>query len=238
MRIYPAIDIKNGECVRLSQGRFDDVTVFYKDPVEVAKMWEGAGAEFLHIVDLDGAADGFSKNFDVVASIVKSVNIPVQIGGGIRTANTIESYIQNGINRVILGTAAIKDIDFTKAAIEKYGDKIVIGIDAKDGFAAVEGWMEVSDRSAVDFAKQVERWGAKTIIYTDISKDGMLSGPNFEAMEQMANSVSCDVIASGGVSSIEDIEKLKTCGVEGAIVGKALYVNKINISEAIIAGRC
>ena len=233
MIIYPAIDMKDGNCVRLRQGKFDDVTVFCDDPLEVAKKWERLGAEFIHLVDLDGARGGKSENSKKVIEIAKNVKVPVQIGGGIRNIETVKYYIENGVSRVILGTAAIKDIKFTKMALLEYGDKIAIGIDAKDGFVAVEGWEEVSSIKAIEFAKKMCDLGVSTIIYTDIATDGMMQGPNATAMGEMVNAVTCNVIASGGVSNILDIEKLKNKGVSGAIIGKALYINNIDLKEAI-----
>ena len=237
MIIYPAIDIKDGKCVRLRQGNFNDVTVFGENPAEIAKSYEENGAEFIHVVDLDGARSGEYINFQTIKSITESVSVPVQVGGGIRSLAVIEEYIKIGVSRLILGTAAVNNREFVTEAILKYGDKIAIGIDAKDGFVAIDGWETLSEKTAVSFAKEMEKIGAKTIIYTDISTDGMLMGPNVAAMDEMAESVSCDIIASGGVSTTNDVRALCKTKVSGAIIGKALYMGNIDLKEAITAGK-
>lgn len=233
MRIYPAIDIKDGQCVRLLRGSFDDVTVYGNNPAEMAVKWESEGGEFIHVVDLDGALKGHGVNADAIKKICESVNVPVQTGGGIRTMEDIEKKFSCGINRVIIGTKAVSDSDFVKKAVEKYGDRIVIGIDAKDGMVAIEGWEKTSEWKAVDFAKKMEEIGVKTIVYTDIATDGTLQGPNVEAMKEMAESVNVDIIASGGVGNIEHIKALIPTGVEGVIVGRALYTNSVDLKEAV-----
>lgn len=232
MIIYPAIDIKDEKCVRLTQGRFDDVTVYGDDPVKIAKKWESLGAEYLHTVDLDGAR-GTKSNRHIIKKIASSLNIPVQTGGGIRQIADIDELISGGIERVILGTAALRSDDFLRQAIKKYGDKIAVGIDAKCGRVAVSGWEEISDTDAVEFAKHVTEIGVKTIIYTDIDTDGMLGGPNVAAMKTMAESVDAAIIASGGIGKSEDIIKLKNTGVAGAIVGKALYSGNVSLEEVL-----
>ena len=233
MRLYPAIDIIGGQCVRLSQGDYEKKTTYAENPVEVAKKWESLGGEFLHLVDLDGAKTGDMPNFDLICSIAREVNIPVEIGGGIRNMDAVSRYLEHGVHRVILGTAAIRNPEFVKEAVEKYGDRIVVGIDAKDGMVAVSGWEEVSSMSALELAKQMESIGVQTIIYTDIATDGMLQGPNVSAMQEMADAVSMDVVASGGVSSLQDLEVLSRTGVEGAIVGKALYTGHMELPDAV-----
>lgn len=233
MRIYPAIDIKDGKCVRLLQGRFSDVTVYGDSPAEMAKKWEMLGGEFIHVVDLDGALQGCGVNADAIKKICESVNVPVQTGGGIRSTEDIEARLSLGINRVIIGTKAVSDSEFVKRAVDKYKEKIVIGIDAKDGMVAVEGWEKTSDFTAVEFAKKMADIGVKTIVYTDIATDGTLAGPNIAAMTEMASSVNADVIASGGVGSIEHIKELIPTGVEGVIVGRALYTGNVDLTEAI-----
>ena len=235
MRIYPAIDIKDGKCVRLYKGRFDDVTVYGDSPAEMAKKWEAQGGEYIHVVDLDGALKGHGVNADKIREICESVSVPVQTGGGIRTVDDIEAKLACGISRVIIGTKAVSDSEFVKRAADKYGGKIVIGIDAKDGMVAVEGWEKTSGFTAVEFAKKMVALGVKTIVYTDIATDGTLSGPNVAAMREMASAVNADIIASGGVGSLDDILSLKDTGVEGVIVGKALYEGKINLTEAVAA---
>lgn len=237
MRIYPAIDIKDGQCVRLLRGSFADVTVYGNSPADMAKKWEALGGEFIHVVDLDGALAGEWVNAEPIGEICKAVNVPVQTGGGIRSMADIEKRLEKGINRVIIGTKAVADEGFVKDAVEKYGDKIVIGIDAKDGMVAVEGWEKTSEYGAVEFAKRMVALGVKTIVYTDIATDGTLAGPNVEAMREMAAAVDADIIASGGIGSIEHIRALKDTGVEGVIVGRALYTEAVELGEAIEVAR-
>lgn len=233
MRIYPAIDIKDGKCVRLFKGRFDDMTVYGDDPSAMAKKWEALGGEYIHVVDLDGALKGHGVNAEVIKKICQSVNVPVQTGGGIRTMEDIEYKLSCGIDRVIIGTKAVTDAEFVKRAVDKYKEKIVIGIDAKDSMVAIEGWEQVSDFTAVEFAKKMESIGVQTIVYTDIATDGTLAGPNVSAMAEMAKAVNIDIIASGGIGSNEHITSLIPTGVEGVIVGKALYTDKVDLSTAI-----
>ncbi len=236
MRIYPAIDIKDGKCVRLLKGQFDKVTVYGNNPAQMAKKWEDEGGEFIHVVDLDGAKHGHGVNAEIITEICKSVKVPVQTGGGIRTMDDIEKKLSCGVSRVIIGTSAVRDAEFVRKAVEKYGDKIVIGIDAKDGMVAVEGWEEVSEFGAVEFAKKMESLGVKTIIYTDIATDGTLAGPNVAAMREMVENTSMDIIASGGIGNIEHIKSLIPTGVEGVIVGKALYTDSVKLDDAISIG--
>ncbi len=237
MRIYPAIDIKDGNCVRLLQGRFSDVTVYGENPAEMAKKWEEQGGEFIHVVDLDGALKGNGVNAQKIKEICESVSVPVQTGGGIRTMEDIKTKLSYGINRVIIGTKAVSNPEFIKEAVKKYGDKIVIGIDAKDGMVAVEGWEKTSDFTAIEFAKMMVDMGVKTIVYTDIATDGTLAGPNVDAMREMAKAVDADIIASGGIGSIEHIKSLADTGVEGVIVGRALYTGNVDLKEAILAAK-
>lgn len=237
MRIYPAIDIKDGKCVRLLQGRFSDVTVYGDNPVEMAKRWENEGGEYLHVVDLDGALKGHGVNAEVIKNICAVLNIPVQTGGGIRTMQDIENKLACGISRVIIGTSAVNDAEFVKRAADKYADKIVIGIDAKNSMVAVEGWEKVSDFTAVEFAKKMESLGIGAFVYTDIATDGTLKGPNTAAMQEMAASVNADVIASGGIGNISHIEELLPTGVEGVITGRALYAGTLDLAEAIKIGK-
>ncbi len=233
MRLYPAIDMINGQCVRLVQGDYSKKTTFSDDPLTVALRWQEQGGEFIHLVDLDGAKSGNMPNFDIVCRIAATLNIPVEIGGGIRDMHAVSHYLEHGVNRVILGTAAIKNPEFVKEAVREYGERIVIGIDAKDGMVAVSGWEEVSQISALTLAKQMEDIGVSTLIYTDIATDGMLKGPNLSAMKEMAEHVNLKVVASGGVSSLEDLQHLKKTGVEGAIIGKALYTGHIKLTDAV-----
>lgn len=235
MRLYPAIDIIGGQCVRLVQGDYSQKTTFAEDPVAVALRWQEEGGEFLHIVDLDGAKSGGMNNFEVISRIADTLSIPIEVGGGIRDMQAAEKMLNAGAARVILGTSALRNADFVKSAVQTFGKKIVVGIDAKDGKVAVNGWEEVSERSALDFAKEMEDCGVQTLIYTDIATDGMLKGPNLKAMREMAAHVSIDVVASGGVSSVADLQALTETGVEGAIIGKALYTGNIRLREAIKA---
>lgn len=235
MKIYPAIDIKDGKCVRLFKGQFSDVTVYGDSPAEMAKKWESQGGEFIHVVDLDGALKGHGVNAAKIREICESVSVPVQTGGGIRTMEDIEAKFACGIDRVIIGTKAVSDSEFVKRAVDAYGRRIVIGIDAKDGMVAIEGWEKTSEFTAVEFAKKMVSLGVGTIVYTDIATDGTLAGPNVAAMAEMAGATGADIIASGGVGSLEHIKSLVPTGVEGVIVGKALYTDKVNLAEAIKA---
>lgn len=233
MIIYPAIDIIDGKCVRLQQGSYSNVTIFGDNPVEMAMKWESQGARYLHVVDLDGAKSGNSDNIEVIKQIASKLTIPIQLGGGIRSLDTIEKILSNGVSRAILGTSAVNDQEMLKLALKEYKDKIAVGIDAKDGMVAIHGWEKTSDFTAIDFARRVEELGTKTIIYTDISRDGMLKGPNLVAMSEMAKAVGIEVIASGGVSCLKDITDLKATDVRGVIVGKALYTGNIDLKEII-----
>jgi len=233
MRLYPAIDIKDGKCVRLLKGNFQDMTVYGDDPVEMAKKWYEKGGEFIHVVDLDGALKGHGVNAEIIKNICKSVDVPVQTGGGIRTMEDIEAKLNCGIARVIIGTKAVADSEFVKRAIDKYKEKIVIGIDAKDSMVAIDGWEKVSTYTAIDFAKKMCEIGASAIVYTDIATDGTLAGPNVAAMQEMAQAVPADIIASGGIGNIEHIESLLPTGVEGVIIGRALYTGDVNLEEAL-----
>lgn len=237
MIIFPAIDIKEGKCVRLQMGQYDKVTVYSDDPVHTALRWKNAGAEYLHIVDLDGARSGMPVNADLISSIVGSCGITVQTGGGIRTPESIRALLSTGVSRVILGTAALNDPGLIKQAVLEFGARIAVGIDARDGKAAVDGWETTSCMDALELAEKVEKLGVRTIIYTDISRDGMLKGPNIAAMEKMKKRTGMTVIASGGVSRIQDIIDLKDCGMDGVVIGKALYTGDIDLSEAIKTGR-
>ncbi|RBP40275.1 1-(5-phosphoribosyl)-5-[(5-phosphoribosylamino)methylideneamino]imidazole-4-carboxamide isomerase [Garciella nitratireducens] len=231
MIIIPAIDLRNGKCVRLTQGQFDQEIIYEDQPIEVAKQWEAQGAKFLHLVDLDGALIGRSQNSDIIEKIVSSITIPVQVGGGIRKIETVAKMFQVGVNRVILGTSALKKKDFLKEVLEKYEEKILVSIDAKNGYVAWKGWTEVSNVKALEFAKELEDLGVKNIIYTDIAKDGMLLGPNFKEIKILKDNLSIDIIASGGISTKEHLIKLKELDVEGAIIGKALYTGDLKLEE-------
>lgn len=233
MIFFPAVDIKGGKCVRLSQGMADKETVYGENPADRASLWESKGAEYIHVVDLDGAFEGVRKNREIIKEITQRVKAPVQLGGGIRTIEDIEDVLSLGVKRVILGTSVAQRKGFAEEAIKKYGDRIAVSIDAKSGYVALEGWVKVTDIKAVDLAKELERVGLKTLIYTDIAKDGMLSGPNFEEIKTLKENVNIDIIASGGVSTKEDILKLKGLGVYGAIIGKALYNGNLELEEIL-----
>ncbi len=234
MRLYPAIDIKNGQCVRLRQGRFQDVDVYSHSPAKVARSWEEQGASIIHIVDLDGALAGHSVNEEAIKEIIREINIPIQIGGGIRTMQDIETRLALGISRIIIGTKAVENPQFIKEVIANFGEeRIVVGIDAKNGMVAVEGWEKVCNCNAVDLALTMKDAGVKYIVYTDIMKDGMLMGPNFEYTKEMVESTGLQIIASGGVSSMQDLAALSALHVEGAIIGKALYENRIDLRSAV-----
>ena len=236
MIIIPAVDLKEGRCVRLSQGRMDQESVYSENPVEMAERWESKGAERLHVVDLNGAVTGKPFHRSLIKEIVRSVHIPIEVGGGIRDLATIENYLSSGVGWVILGTAAYQNRALIEEACLRYPDKVILGIDAKKGKVAIQGWNEVVSLGAVDVVKQVDGIGLSAIIFTDIERDGMGTGLNFESTRDLARSTSIPVIASGGVSRIEDIEHLldlEPDGVVGVIVGRALYTGNLKLEEAI-----
>lgn len=236
MIIFPAIDIRGGKCVRLIKGDFSQETVFSDRPQEMAKKWAEQGAKYLHVVDLDGALAGKPANLEAIKEIIAAVSIPIELGGGIRTMENIEMLLALGVERVILGSVAVKNPELVKAACAKFGERIVVGIDAKDGIVAVEGWGVSGDVKAEKLAQQMAAVGVKHIIYTDISRDGTLSGVNVEATAILAKESGIKVIASGGVSSIEDIIKVKKAealGIEGVIVGKAIYTGSLDLGQAL-----
>ncbi|EUJ31595.1 1-(5-phosphoribosyl)-5-[(5-phosphoribosylamino)methylideneamino]imidazole-4-carboxamide isomerase [Listeria cornellensis] len=232
MRIFPAIDLKNGRCVRLYQGDFAQETVVNPDPIAQATAFSEQGATYLHIVDLDGALEGKPMNLDVIRAMKKAAGLPVQVGGGIRTMKQITFYLEEaGIDRVIIGSAALENPDLVRDAVKLYGAKIAVGIDAKNGFVATSGWIDVSKADYLTFAKEVEKSGVQTIIFTDIAKDGTLAGPNLEQLQALQKAVDVAIIASGGVSNKQDLEQLSELGLYGAICGKALYNGNISMAE-------
>ncbi|NLY48093.1 MAG: 1-(5-phosphoribosyl)-5-[(5-phosphoribosylamino)methylideneamino]imidazole-4-carboxamide isomerase [Clostridiales bacterium] len=234
MKLFPAIDIKNGQCVRLRQGNFRDMLVYSDLPYKIARQWESMGASYIHVVDLDGALAGRSVNEEAIREIVRNVSIPIQLGGGIRSIKDIENMLNLGVSRVIIGTKAVSDPGFMKEVISLFGpEHVIAGIDAKDGIVAVEGWERLSRYNAVNLALEMKKMGVETIVYTDISKDGMLQGPNIQYTAEMVEATGLNVIASGGISSLKDLEMLRDCGVYGAIIGKALYENRIDLKQAI-----
>ena len=234
MIIFPAIDIKDNKCVRLTQGDFDKVNIYSEDPYLMAKKWVECGAKFIHVVNLNGSRDEIGINDETLSKVAKSVDVPIQVGGGIRDEKRVKELLDLGINRVIVGTMAIENKELLKELIEKYkADKIVVSIDAKNGKVATHGWEKVSDIDSVDLCKELEQIGVKTIVYTDISKDGMLEGPNFDIYKELSQKTSLDIIASGGVTSIDDVKRLLDMNMYGAIIGKALYDNRIDLKEVL-----
>ncbi len=240
MIIIPAIDLKDGKCVRLAQGDFSRMTVYAENPAEIAVQWQAQGAERIHIVDLDGSLAGSPRNREVILNLVRAVRIPIEVGGGIRDIKTVEFYVSHGIRWVILGTAALKNEVFVKEACQVFRGHVMVGIDAKDGLAAIEGWTEKTSEPAVDVARRYEGYGLEAVIYTDIKRDGMETGINIEATRIFAEAIEIPVIASGGVAGIEDIKKvveIETAGVMGIIVGKALYTGGLYLPEAIMMAK-
>jgi phosphoribosylformimino-5-aminoimidazole carboxamide ribotide isomerase len=233
MEIIPAIDLKGGKCVRLYQGDYRQETVFSHDPVGVALHWCSLGAPRLHIIDLDGAAKGEPCHTSIISEIAKAINIPVQVGGGIRRRETIETLLGSVVDRVILGTAAAEDPDLTKEACHRFGEAIVVGIDARDGYVATHGWKRKTRFTAIELIQEMTSLGAKRFIYTDISRDGTLSQPNFEAIAGLISTTKLPIIASGGIASISHLVRLKQLGAEGAIIGRALYTGDIRLEEAL-----
>jgi len=234
MTIYPAIDIKDGRCVRLRQGRFEDMVVYSDKPYEVAQRWERLKASYIHVVDLDGALDGRFANKEALKEIVGSVSIPIQTGGGIRSSSDIEDRLGIGITRVIIGTKALWSPEFMEEMIRRFGDdRIAVGIDAKDGRVAVEGWGKVSETSAIGLALIMRECGVRTVVYTDVSKDGMMGGPNLTHTKEMIDKTGLDIIASGGVSQMKDLCDLDGIGAKGAVIGKALYEERIDLSDVV-----
>ncbi len=233
MIIFPAIDIKDNKCVRLLQGDFDKVNIYGDDPSEMAKKWEDKGSQFIHIVSLNGARGEGNMNDESIKKILQTVNIPIQIGGGIREEKRVKELLDLGVNRVILGSMAVKNKELLEELVKKYKDKIVVSIDAKDGKVVTEGWEEVSSVDSLQLCKELEEIGVKTIVYTDISKDGMMTGPNFDIYEKLSKETNLDIIASGGVTTIDDVKKLNSMNLYGAIIGKALYENKIELKEVL-----
>ncbi|SFI63250.1 1-(5-phosphoribosyl)-5-[(5-phosphoribosylamino)methylideneamino]imidazole-4-carboxamide isomerase [Thermoflavimicrobium dichotomicum] len=234
--IYPAIDIRGGKCVRLKQGDYGQETVYGEDPLQIAEQFIQAGAEWIHVVDLDAARSGELINLPVIKKLVQNSSVPVQVGGGVRDMERLERWLDLGVRRVVIGSAAIDNPSFVRQALERYGSQIAVGLDAREGYVATHGWLDTSHVKAEELACEMIRYGAETFIFTDISRDGMLSGVNIEAVVALAEATKKQVIASGGVRSLEDIERLlavRPKGVAGVIIGKALYTNKIRLNDAI-----
>lgn len=240
MIIIPAIDIKDGKCVRLAQGDFERVTKYADDPADVARLWAQKGAQLLHIVDLDGSVAGLPRNAYIILEIAKISDIRIQVGGGIRNMETIDFYLNNGVSSVILGTAALQDEQFVQTAAKAFAGKIILGIDALDGFVAIRGWTQKTSERAIDLARRYENCGLQAIVYTDIKRDGMETGVNVEATSELARKVSIPVIASGGVATIADVQKLidvRDCKIYGVIIGRALYTGAISLTQALEMSR-
>ena len=239
MQIFPAIDLRGGQVVRLYQGDYDRETVYAADPCAVARSFLAAGAKYLHVVDLDGAKDGTLANFDTIAAIVKQGGLYIEVGGGIRTEDRIRRYLDLGVGRCILGTIAVKDFDFTARMARTYGDRIAVGVDARDGYVAVSGWKELSAERGVDFCRRLRDAGVKTVIYTDISRDGAEAGTNLDLYRELSEIQGLDITASGGVSSIEELKELQRIGTRAAILGKALYTGRLDLKTVIAeVGAC
>ncbi len=234
MQLYPAIDMKNGNCVRLTQGLFDNVKVYGDSPADMAKLWVSQGATFLHLVDLDGALAGHSVNESAIRAVVQQVDVPVELGGGLRSIEAVKSMLDLGVSRCIIGTKAAERPEFIRELVDAFGpERIVAGVDAKEGMVAVDGWERTSEMTASDLCLKMKEYGVQHIVYTDISRDGMLSGPNVTYTKMLTEKTGLDVIASGGVSCMEDLDMLYENGISGVIIGKALYENKIHLTEAL-----
>jgi phosphoribosylformimino-5-aminoimidazole carboxamide ribotide isomerase len=233
MQIFPAIDLRGGQVVRLYQGDYDQETVYAADPCAVARDFLAAGARYLHVVDLDGARDGTLANFETIAALVRQGGLYIEVGGGIRTEERIRRYLDLGVGRCILGTIAVKDFAFTERMAKKYGDRIAVGVDARDGFVAVSGWKELSAERGVDFCRRLRDAGVKTLIYTDISRDGAEQGTNLDLYRELAGIEGLDITASGGVSSIEELRELQAIGTKAAILGKALYTGRLDLKTVM-----
>lgn len=233
MNIFPAIDLYNGSAVRLFKGDYEKMTIYSENPMEIARDFENSGAKYIHMVDLEGAKEGTTPNIEIVKQVVNETSLFVEIGGGIRNMDTVDKYLSAGVGRVILGTAAVEDEDFLRAAVEKYGDKIAVGADVKDGYVAVRGWLEKSQYTLDDFCEKMQSIGVRYMICTDISKDGAMAGTNREMYRMLKDKYDMNITASGGVSTLDDVKALKEMDIYGAIIGKAYYTGDIKISEAI-----
>lgn len=231
--LYPAIDIYDGKCVRLTQGRFDQAKVYFENPLDAAKKWADVGAQWLHVVDLNGAKEGRPVNVKPIEQIMTTIDLPVQIGGGIRNQDTAEIFLTMGAGRIVIGSAAVEDPDLVQILCVKYENRVAVSLDAKDGKVAIHGWQDVSEQDAVGLAQHFEGMGLHALVYTDISKDGMMSGPNWEGMKNMIESVGIEVIASGGVTTVDDVRRLKEMGAGGCILGRSLYEGTIDLKEAL-----
>ena len=237
MQVWPAIDILGGKCVRLLQGDYEKATIYGQNPADMAERWCSDGAECLHLVDLDGARDGTKFNFAAVREIIETVDVPCQLGGGIRDESAIREYLDLGISRLVVGTKALKDPEWLAEMAEKYPERLAIGIDARHGKVATDGWQQVSEMTAIEFAKSISHLPINSIIYTDILKDGMMSGPNIDGVREFSEAVNVPVVASGGVTTIEDVANLATLNISGCIVGRALYEGKLDLNAVVEVAR-
>ena len=237
MLIFPAIDLYQGQAVRLLRGNYDDMTIYDKEPLNTAKKFEEAGAQWLHVVDLEGAKTGTTANLETIIKIISSCKLQCEVGGGVRSMQVIERYINAGVSRVILGTAAVTEKNFVEEAVKNFGEKIAVGVDIKDSFVAIKGWQENSNLEAISFCEKMQNIGVKTIICTDISKDGAMKGTNFDLYKTLKDKLQINIIASGGVSSLDDVKELAKLNLYGAIIGKAYYTGAISIKEAIEVAR-
>ena len=233
MDVIPAIDIRGGQCVRLAQGDYARETVFSEDPLAMARKWASMGARRIHVVDLDGARDGAQANAAIVRRISQSLDVPVQTGGGMRTMDVIQATLEAGLDRIVMGTAAVKDPVLLREAIAFADDRLIVSVDARDGRVALEGWVEATDLDAVAFIEQLRDLGVQRVVYTDISRDGVTDGPNFAMYERITRDLGIPVVAAGGVGSVEDLVRLAECGVDGAIVGRAIYTGDVDLAEAL-----
>ncbi len=237
MKLFPAIDLYDGKAVRLYKGDYNEMTVYSENPIDIAYDFEKKGAKYIHLVDLEGARDGTTPNIEIVKQIANNTSLFTEIGGGIRSLETVKAYIDGGVDRVILGTAAVKDEAFLTEAVKLYGEKIVVGVDIKDGFVAIKGWTEASEYDCFDFCEKMQKIGVKTLICTDISKDGAMQGTNRELYKELSQRFDIDITASGGVSSLEDVKALRELNLYGAIIGKAYYIGAIDLEEALEAAK-
>lgn len=237
MKLFPAIDLFDGKAVRLFKGDYNQMTVYSENPIEIAQDFSKKGAKFIHIVDLEGAKDGTTPNLDIVKQIANETDLFTEIGGGIRSMETVRAYLENGVDRVILGTAAVKDEAFLKEALAEYGERIAVGVDIKDGFVSIKGWTENSEYDCFTFCEKMQNLGVKTLICTDISKDGAMQGTNRELYKSLSEKFDIDITASGGVSSLDDIKALRKLNLYGAIIGKAYYIGAIDLKEALEAAK-
>lgn len=233
MKIFPAIDLYDGKAVRLLKGNYNEMTVYSDNPTEFALDFEKCGAEYIHIVDLEGAKEGTTPNLDVIKSIINNTNLFTEVGGGIRNMEVADAYISSGVDRIILGTAAVSDEKFLTEVVKKYGDKVAVGVDIKDGYVAIKGWTENSQYSCFEFCEKMQKLGVSTLICTDISKDGAMKGTNLELYKELSERFNISITASGGVSSIDDVVALNKMGIDSAIIGKAYYIGAISLAEAI-----